>query len=348
VLKDLSTHRSSVNGTSKQANLVLKEVVREEFAEFQRTTEELLEEFTRETGLQPAATDKLKASSVQQLESIRQKEKALFIAIERQLEDFTEALRERETLTDQMGALEQRAERLEEQLEFYSEFAQVGMSVGVLQHEFERAAVGLRGAMRDLAPWAKGTPALRKVYQRMRESFDHLDGYLSVLDPLGRRLRRKKASLSGDEIRLHLKRIFSLALEENTITLSATDAFLSKTVECFSSAVLGAFVNVVDNAIYWVANGAVGEKSIELDADELGFLVSNTGPGIEERNRETIFEFGETTKPGGRGMGLAIARGNLRNEGFDLELVRTGAENGPVFRIATVVADENEEVGHGD
>jgi len=92
----------------------------------------------------------------------------------------------------------------------------------------------------------------------------------------------------------------------------------------------------------------VGEKSIELDADELGFLVSNTGPGIEERNRETIFEFGETTKPGGRGMGLAIARGNLRNEGFDLELVRTGAENGPVFRIATVVADENEEVGHGD
>jgi signal transduction histidine kinase len=250
--------------------------------------------------------------------------------------EFAEGLKERETVDDRVGALEQRAQRLEEQLEFYSDFAQMGMGVGILQHEFEKTAHDLRTAMRDLKPWADGTQQLKPIYNRLRNSFDHLDAYLKILDPLGRRLNRTKVEISGDQIRMYLLRIFRRALEENAIELKATDGFLVRKVECHSSALLGAFINVVDNAIYWVTNGAKAERIISLDADDQGFLIANSGPGIEERMRERIFEFGETTKPGGRGMGLAISKDTLKKEGFDLELMQAGSQVEPIFQIKIV------------
>lgn len=345
LVKDISALRSEAYSAADETQKVLKDVVREEFANFRESVEKLIINFTRDTASNPAELEKAKSAIEQELSLIRERETSLLDAIRRQMKDLADSLKERETLDDRSGALEQRAQRLEEQLEFYSDFAQMGMGVGILQHEFENTARNMRLAIKDLKPWADGTPDLKKVYQRLRNSFDHLEDYLKMLDPLGRRLNRKKVQLSGDEIRIHLRRIFRRRLEGNGIELEPSASFLSKTVKCHSAGILGAFVNILDNAIYWVANGARGEKVIRLDADEKGFLISNTGPGIEERLRERIFDFGETTKPGGRGMGLAVSKETLRRDGFDLELVRAGSDVDPVFRIKTCSVDEEEAGG---
>lgn len=345
LVKDISFLRSEAYSAADETQKVLKDVVREEFANFRESVEKLIINFTRDTATNPAELEKAKSAIEQELSLIRERETSLLDAIRRQMKDLADSLKERETLDDRSGALEQRTQRLEEQLEFYSDFAQMGMGVGILQHEFENTARNMRLAIKDLKPWADGTPDLKKVYQRLRNSFDHLENYLKMLDPLGRRLNRNKVQLSGDEIRIHLRRIFRRRLDENGIELEPSASFLSKTVKCYSAGILGAFVNIVDNAIYWVANGARGEKVIRLDADEKGFLVSNTGPGIEERLRERIFDFGETTKPGGRGMGLAVSKETLQRDGFDLELVQVGSDVDPVFRIKTCSVDEEEADG---
>ena len=346
LVREFSQLRSSVYNSTETMLKTVKEVVREEFTEFRLSTERILDEFTRASALEPGQLNVLRQSSERNIQTLRAEEIALLEAIQRQLEDFSEALRERVTTSDHVGALDQRLERLEEQLEFSLEFAQIGMSVGILQHEFEHAATTMRTAMSDLGPWAKGTPALAAIYQRLRESFEHLDGYMSVLAPLARRLRRAKVSLSGDEIRNYLNRVFSLKLEENRIKITATDAFLKKRTDCFSSTILAAFVNIVDNAVYWISNGAAGPGEIVLDVDDRGYLISNSGPGIEERHKERIFDFGETTKPGGRGMGLAIARQSLERDGFGLELIRAGSGQSPVFRIDTAADDINRGGDH--
>jgi len=340
LVKEITSLRSEAYSAADETQKVLKDVVREEFASFRESVEKLIINFTRDTASNPAELEEAKSAIERELSLIRERETSLLDAIRRQMKDLADSLRERETFDDRSGALEQRAQRLEEQLEFYSDFAQMGMGVGILQHEFENTARNMRLAFKDLKPWVDGTPDLKKVYQRLRNSFDHLDGYLKMLDPLGRRLNRRKVELSGDEIRIHLRRIFRRKLEENEIELEPSASFLSKTVKCHSAGILGAFVNVVDNAIYWVANGARGEKVIRLDADENGFLISNSGPGIEERLRERIFDFGETTKPGGRGMGLAVSRETLRREGFDLELINAGSDVAPLFQIKTIIRDE--------
>ena len=342
LIRELSVLRRDAYSATEEMRKNLKQVVRQEFAQFSKKVEDLLANFTLEVARQPGELEKARSIFEREIENIREREFSLLDAIRRQMQDLSEALLERETAEDRTGALEQRIQRLEEQIEFYSDFAQIGMAVGILQHEFEKAAKNMRVSMRDLKPWADGTPELKQVYRRLRESFDHLDGYLKLLDPLGRRLYRTKVELSGDEIRMHLLRIFRRALDDNGIDLEATDEFLVKNVKCRSSALLGAFINVIDNAIYWVANGAKKQKIIRLDADENGFLISNSGPGIEERNRERIFEFGETTKPGGRGMGLAISKDSLQREGFDLELAKAGTNVWPEFLIKIYKETEKE------
>jgi sensor histidine kinase regulating citrate/malate metabolism len=147
-------------------------------------------------------------------------------------------------------------------------------------------------------------------------------------------MHRSTIEISGSEILKVLHRVFSEQLESSSIKIEPTYAFRGFIVKCKSSALLGAFINVVDNAIFWLNSRADGDKRIFLDADEKGFLVSNNGPGIEERMRHRIFDFGETQKPGGRGMGLAIGRTTLRREGFDIELIQAGLDVSPQFRIS--------------
>ena len=50
-------------------------------------------------------------------------------------------------------------------------------------------------------------------------------------------------------------------------------------------------------------------------------IISDTGPGVTHRDRDSIFELGFSRKPGGRGMGLHIGRETLRRVGYDLILL---------------------------
>jgi signal transduction histidine kinase len=96
---------------------------------------------------------------------------------------------------------------------------------------------------------------------------------------------------------------------------------------------MGAALNLVDNAIYWIGTSPSDNAEVVLDADDRGWLFQNSGPGIPLRMEERVFEFGVSAKPGGRGMGLAISRDALRKIGCELELLNAGVSERPVFRI---------------
>ena len=77
------------------------------------------------------------------------------------------------------------------------------------------------------------------------------------------------------------------------------------------------------------------ERTIELDAAQGVYMIRDSGPGIPRRDREAIFEYGFTRKPGGRGMGLAISRETLRRVGYDLTLTEPpAADGGATFLIS--------------
>ncbi|WP_217883855.1 ATP-binding protein [Halomonas citrativorans] len=333
IVRDLVNLRREAVSASEKMQGIVQKVLQEEFSELRASMEKHVSNFTRISAEQPEKLDILRRETEQKILTLKMHEASLFESLKRQMVEISESVQVRETLDDQLGALESRNQLLEEQVEFYADFAQMGMSVGILQHEFEGAARGIRSAMSELKPWADKNPPLAKIYKKLRDHIEHLDGYLKVLDPLGRRMHRSTIEISGSEILNVIRNVFEDKLTSSNIKLEATLSFRSFKVSCKSSAVIGAFINIIDNAIYWLDSRAQGDRTITMDADDEGFLISNNGPGIEERMQRRIFEFGETQKPGGRGMGLAVSRETLHREGFTIELSHSGAYQNPQFKI---------------
>lgn len=244
---------------------------------------------------------------------------------------------------DVTSALESENDELRNQLDQYAELAQTGMALGLVQHEFTGQVRNINRGLDALKPWADRNKGLENLYGRLRVSFEHLESYLQLFVPLNRRLQRRRVEISGAEVEEFLRTVFEPRLDRHKVRLIATPEFRRATVTTFPSTLMPVFVNVVDNAIYWLSTLREGERLVTLDAAPGGFVISNTGPGIDERDALRIFEFGETTRPGGRGMGLYLSRDALRREGFDITIARIGAETHPAFLIArTENGDEKE------
>lgn len=231
---------------------------------------------------------------------------------------------------DQMEAVEQRAIALEEQADVDLQLTQLGMAIEVINHEFDANIRAIRTNVRRLKSWADANPALEDLYSGIRNSFEHLDGYLTLFTPLHRRLYRKEIVIRGRDIAKFIADLFTARFERHKVTLEATEPFLDMEIEGYPSTFYPVFVNLVDNAVFWLKDRP--ERRITLDAQKGRILVSDTGPGIPERDRTSVFELGFSRKPGGRGMGLYISREALARADYDLTIADTNT--GTTFVIA--------------
>jgi hypothetical protein len=257
-----------------------------------------------------------------------------------QLVTVAEAVSRNESVTEMTALIETRAEGYREQLDAYSELAQVGMALGIVQHEFSSTTIAINDAIAKLQPWGTSNPALASLVRDVRGGFDHLESYLRLFTPMSRRLNRDVIELTGEQIRIYLDEVFGDRLVRHGVELRRTARFDEARVRGFSSTFLPAFVNVVDNALFWVTFDRAAERWIQLDVDGRDFLISNGGPGVEYRDADRIFDFGESNKPAGRGMGLYISRQALNREGWDLTLDVAGVEVHPTFRISPKPGDD--------
>jgi signal transduction histidine kinase len=264
------------------------------------------------------------------------------------LEGITEQLRNIVVEPDESGVLITRLDMAEvaeeellglrERVETDLDLAQLGMAVEVIDHEFQATIRGVRDYLRELKAWADVNQRLEPIYNGIQVNFNHLDGYLSLFTPLHRRLRRTKVIVKGSEISKFLTELFTLRLERHNVTLRATPAFNSHRFTSYPSTFYPVFVNLVDNAIYWLQDRD-GPRAIRLDSQGDTMSVTDTGRGIAVRDRQAIFESGFTRKPGGRGLGLYISREAFRREGYDLLLDEPDRLYGAKFLIAPTAED---------
>jgi signal transduction histidine kinase len=78
-----------------------------------------------------------------------------------------------------------------------------------------------------------------------------------------------------------------------------------------------------------------GQVNVSLIEDAVArrILVADNGPGVSERARERLFlPFSGSSRPGGAGLGLAIARELAQGHGGDLLLAKTGP-GGSTFEL---------------
>ena len=237
--------------------------------------------------------------------------------------------------SEQLMAIEQRNLLLEEEVAAGDELAQLGMAIEIINHEFAETIRSVRDGLRELKAWADVNERLGEIHESIRTNFDHLDGYLTLFTPLQRRLYRRSVEIRGSDLRDFLEELFRARLARHDVTLTGTAAFAKAKVVGFPSSFYPVFVILVDNAIFWLSQqNPKRERSIGLDQRNGTLIVADSGPGVNVRDREAIFEFGFSRKPGGRGMGLHIGRESLRRVGYDLQLIDQG--EGATFGIVPV------------
>ena len=202
------------------------------------------------------------------------------------------------------------------------EYVQLGMALAVVDHEFRATVASIRSDVRRVGSWAKKNPQLIGLYEDLRRDFDHLDSYLTLLTPMQRRLRRSRTTIKGSDISRFLNELFRERLRAARTEIRASREFEAAKITGYASTFYPVFINLVDNSLYWIqSTGAEASGStIELSKRGDTLVYRDAGPGIGEDIAERVFDFGFTTKPGGRGLGLAIASQVLDRAGWSIGL----------------------------
>ncbi len=229
-------------------------------------------------------------------------------------------------------ALEDEVIALRERSEADLELAQLGMAIQVINHEFDNTIKSVRTSIRELRAWADSNAGLAGVYTNIRRNFDHLDGYLTLFTPLQRRLYRNPVTFTGNDIFKFLNDLFQERLSRARVEFEATTAFKRHKVVGYPSTFYPVFVNLVDNALYWLER-ASGPPRVRLDATRESMLIENSGPPVADRDKDLIFDQGFTRKPGGRGLGLHISRQVLNRENYTIRVVEPSSDMGVAFEI---------------
>lgn len=286
--------------------------------------------------------------AMKQLESpiVQEKEKALktLDAIISQLESIYWEKSEIEgivTNSEIMDSLQEEIGELKDKQFQDIELIQLGLAINIVHHEFGSAVTSLRSSIRDLKRWADVNEQLDSTYKNIRTNFEHLDGYLTMLTPMNRRLYRTKESIEAIDIFAFLEDVFRGRLQRHNVTLKRTKFFTQSKLDTYRSIIYPVFVNVVDNAIHWLKQqGDDVERIIRLHADRDGnYYISNNGVPMSPGDRDRIFEYGFSRKPNGRGMGLAISKDVLNSNGFDIVVDEPRKDMEVTFKITPLHKD---------
>lgn len=240
-----------------------------------------------------------------------------------------------------ISILESEYEHLKEQHEKNLQLSLLGMAVGIVNHEFNHNILNIRRGLNEMQAFANRSERFKEIYDRVRTGFDHLDAYLRTLTPLTKRQARKRTQITGKSLSEFLISVFDERLQKENIQLNFTANFIAQNINFFTSTLYPVFINLVDNAIYWVSKTS-NKKVITLDASKTGFIISDSGPGIPTIDQKNVFEFGFGRRIGGQGMGLYIAKQTLERDDFELILDPYKPDVGATFRIEPKKIQESE------
>lgn len=318
--------RNAISQTEESASETRKSVLditQKAMAALDSTIEQIESELrqTDFAALSPQKIESLRKGWEERLTDIESRHRDALMAARDMLASLAENLRtsEGQEPAEVMEALEERMLTLEEEAEENFEMVQLGLAVAIINHEFAAAIRNVRRSVQELGHVSQKSVTLKPLYQSIRANFEHLDGHLKLFTPLQRRLYRTAQEISGKSIRNYVTDLFENRLERYKATLECTPAFLKATIQCYPSTLYPAVINIVDNALFWLAKTR-GERKILFDARPGSLVIANTGPRIEERDYQRVFERGFTRKPGGRGLGVFISAKALEAEKMFLRL----------------------------
>lgn len=209
-------------------------------------------------------------------------------------------------------------ETLEEKLEATDQLAQLGISAEIIDHELNVLYARMASSVRMLGEYARSHSAVAETYAQIKVAFEHMEANYKMLQPLYHTIRRQRTEFSGEYLLQNVCSFYRSRLDDLTVDVSASESFKEYKFFTIESVIFSVFINVVNNALYWLV--PVRERKIYFDYDSntKELLLMNSGERIDDRLLEDIFTLFFTRKSNGRGIGLYLARRSLRSIGMDI------------------------------
>ena len=156
---------------------------------------------------------------------------------------------------------------------------------------------------------AEGTSDASKVAEHLRGDLERLNRVAQRFERIGRPARRDRVALGATAERIATYFRPRLPKHANAVTLTVHAPAAGPTIIADQTLIEWAMEALVRNAIDALSGrGGNIDVSVEEDGTSAYVRIADDGPGIPLEVRATLFEPGITTKSGGWGIGLALAK----------------------------------------
>lgn len=208
------------------------------------------------------------------------------------------------------------ADELREEVARIHGLAQLGITVEIIGHEIEALEQTISAGLSRFPADVKVTESFASV----KNSYEALAGRLRFLSPLKLSGPKTRINLTGELIFRYVQEFFGSELERTGVRFMATPAFKAFSIFEQPARIYPVFINLVNNAAYWVNHSKSEPKEILLDVVDGKVVVADTGPGVDQEDLKHLFQLFFTRKVrGGRGVGLYLCRTNLAAGGHSIE-----------------------------
>ncbi|HKO43797.1 MAG TPA: sensor histidine kinase [Pyrinomonadaceae bacterium] len=214
-------------------------------------------------------------------------------------------------------------------LSITEELAGLGLAVEKSSHDIFMLIVNMiRNANDIISRFEKGKLSaanLKQFFLDLTENLDLLYQELQILQPLFREARKETKDISVRQMLERIERYYRREFQfDIRFKIEGSDDIVVRTN---LGLLLQVFINLIDNAIYWLKQKS-GRREIivRIDAAKNQVIVADNAKGINSDLSEIIFtEFYSTKAESGRGLGLYIARELLGRINAQVSLITTEA-----------------------
>jgi signal transduction histidine kinase len=212
------------------------------------------------------------------------------------------------------------------------QLAQLGITVEIIGHEIEGLDMTINSGLKVLEE-ANLSNRERQAYQDILHSQQSLSDKWRFLSPLKLSGDKTRTQITGQAIYDYVMSYLGDVFTQCGITFKVTDAFKNVSLLEQPARLFPVFINLVNNARYWVRRGDAEQKEIMMDYRDGEVVVADNGPGVDRDDFDQLFTLFFTRKQrGGRGVGLYLCKQNLlagghsiRYETNDVKKVLSGA-----------------------
>ncbi len=217
----------------------------------------------------------------------------------------------------------------EEKASQLQSLAQLGISVEVLAHEIEAQDGLVTRGLNSLPSETKKHPG----FVTAMNAHKALTAHIRFLSPLKLSGYQARQEISGKDIQTHIMKFFRDRFERQRVDLQVSEEFLDVCLRDLPSRIYPVFINILNNALYWVCLGDMDKRAIKIGLIGDEVVIANSGPPVDVDDSERIFDLFTTKRANGHGVGLYLCKENLAvahhkirySSERDIKLIEDGA-----------------------